>query len=104
MANQWGIPRQVEEAVLQRDVRCVYCGCEFGHERAQKRSWEHIINDVAMATVDNIALCCIGCNASKGARRLSDWLESAGAQRRGVSAATLSPVVLAALKAGASAA
>lgn len=99
MANQWGIPPEVEEAVLQRDKRCVYCGCEFGLERAKKRSWEHIINDVTIATMGNIALCCIGCNASKGAKLLTQWLESPGAKRRGISEATLSPVVLAALEA-----
>ena len=63
MANQWGIPKEVEYAVLKRDLRCVYCGCEFGAERAKKRSWEHIINDVTIATTENIALCCCGCGA-----------------------------------------
>lgn len=98
LANKWGIPRDVEEAVLRRDARCVYCGCEFGFERATQRSWEHIINDVTIATMDNIALCCIGCNASKGARHLAQWLDSPGAKRRGISEATLAPVVLAALQ------
>lgn len=98
MANQWGIPRQVEEAVLKRDDRCVYCGCEFGSERATKRSWEHIVNDVNIATMENIALCCIGCNASKGAKPLRQWLDSPGAKRRGISESSLAPVVLAALK------
>ena len=98
MANQWGIPRQVEEAVLKRDERCVYCGCEFGSERATKRSWEHIVNDVNIATMENIALCCIGCNASKGAKPLRQWLDSPGAKRRGISESSLAPVVLAALK------
>lgn len=97
MANQWGIPKEVEEAVHKRDLRCVYCNCEFGVERAKKRSWEHIINDVTISTIENIALCCIGCNASKGAKLLSQWLESEGAKRRGVSQETLAPVVLAAL-------
>jgi hypothetical protein len=98
LANPWGIPRQVEEAVLQRDERCVYCGCEFGSERATKRSWEHIINDVNIATMENIALCCIGCNASKGAKPLRQWLDSPGAKRRGISENSLAPVVLDALK------
>lgn len=97
MANQWGIPRDVEEAVLKRDLRCVYCNCEFGTERAKKRSWEHIINDIAIATLENISLCCIGCNASKGAKELKQWLDSPGAKRRGITEATLAPVVLAAL-------
>lgn len=98
MANRWGIPLEVEKAVLIRDERCVYCGCEFGSERARKRSWEHIINDVDIATVENIALCCVGCNASKGAKVLTQWLDSLGAKRRGIAETTLAPVVLAALK------
>ena len=51
---------------LERDKSCVYCGCKFGSERAKKRSWEHIINDITITGLDNIALCCVGCNASKG--------------------------------------
>ncbi len=98
MANRWGIPQHVEEAVLKRDERCVYCGCAFGRERATQRSWEHITNDVTIATMENIALCCIGCNASKGTKLLARWLDSPGAKRRGISEASLSPVVLAALK------
>ncbi|UDF36840.1 UNVERIFIED_ORG: HNH endonuclease [Shinella sp. XGS7] len=84
---------------MKRDVRCVYCGCEFGEERARKRSWEHIINDVHIATLENIALCCIGCNASKGAKLLTQWLASPGARRRGITESTLADVVLAALNA-----
>lgn len=99
MANQWGIPREVEEVVLRRDQACVYCGCAFGYERAKKRSWEHIISDVTISTVENIALCCIGCNASKGAKLLTQWIDSPGAKRRGISLETLAPVVLAALDA-----
>ena len=98
MANRWGIPQDVEDAVLLRDLFCVYCGCEFGLERAKKRSWEHIINDVSIATLENIALCCMGCNASKGAKPLKLWLDSPGAKRRGICGGNLSPVVIAALK------
>jgi 5-methylcytosine-specific restriction endonuclease McrA len=98
MANKWGIPKEVEEAVLERDKECVYCGCTFTPERKFKPSWEHIINDVKIATLDNITLCCVGCNASKGSKLLQDWIESPNAQKRGISQATLSPIVLKALK------
>ena len=74
MANSWGIPKAIEDAVLERDKSCVYCGCKFGSERAKKRSWEHIINDITITGLDNIALCCVGCNASKGAKLLKDWV------------------------------
>lgn len=72
MANRWGIPADVEKCVLERDKVCVYCGIPFGTERRSKRSWEHIVNDVRLCTPDNIALCCVGCNASKGTKLLRD--------------------------------
>ena len=62
--------KEVEELVLERDQVCVYCGCEFGNERAKKKSWEHIINDINIRTLENISLCCVGCNASKGNKLL----------------------------------
>lgn len=93
MANKWGIPKCVEDIVMARDRTCVYCGIQFGVERKTAWSWEHIINDVKIATVDNIALCCVGCNASKGAKVLSDWIDSPNAKRRGVSLQSLAPVV-----------
>jgi len=98
MANSWGIPAHVERAVLLRDTCCVYCGKPFGAERASKPSWELIINDVAIATLDNIALCCVGCNASKGSKPLKTWLYSPLAARRGITAETLSPMIRAALR------
>jgi len=97
MANSWGIPREVENAVLERDDVCVYCGVEFSLERKFKKSWEHIVNDITIATLENIALCCVGCNASKGSKLLQDWIDSPHAQKRGISSATLAPVVLNAL-------
>ncbi len=100
MANRWGIPKEVEEAVLVRDKVCVYCGNEFTSEKKFKPSWEHIINDISIATMENIALCCVGCNASKGTKQLRDWLDSSKAKDRGISQQTLSPVVLEFLEKG----
>jgi len=98
MGNRWGIPKDVEALVLSRDTVCVYCGVGFGEERRTKRSWEHIVNDVRLCTATNIALCCVGCNASKGAKLLQDWLKSDRAKKRGVSEGTIAPVVRDALR------
>lgn len=98
MGNRWGIPREVEEVVISRDPVCVYCGVPFGVDRRTRRSWEHIINDIRISTVNNIALCCVGCNASKGAKPLDVWLNSDRAKRRGISHGTLAPVVCEALQ------
>lgn len=86
MANRWGIPKEVEEFVKKRDKSCVYCGIEFKLDeksRKNKPSWEHIINDIRINGIDNIALCCMSCNASKGAKLLENWLESAYCKKKG---------------------
>lgn len=97
MSNIWGIPKDIEDAVLERDKYCVYCGCEFSSERSRKKSWEHIINDIRITTLDNIALCCIGCNASKGNKDLVTWLNSNNAKKRGITSETIADVVKSAL-------
>lgn len=77
MANRWGIPRDVEEIVKQRDFNCVYCGISFinlTYTHKTRPTWEHIINDIRINGPDNIALCCGSCNASKGSKLLVDWL------------------------------
>lgn len=96
MANRWGIPKDVETYVLKRDTCCVYCGVDFSINHQSKKtkpSWEHIINDIRIATKDNIALCCTSCNASKGAKPLIKWLESEYCKSRNISSNTVGDVV-----------
>ena len=96
MANKWGIPKLVEDLAKKRDSACVYCGIEFqksNEYRKTKPSWEHIVNDIRITGVENIALCCIGCNASKGAKDLNDWLESNYCKNKGISADTVADIV-----------
>jgi 5-methylcytosine-specific restriction endonuclease McrA len=79
MANRWGIPKNVEEFVKERDTTCVYCGISFTNTSFTFKTgptWEHIINDIRLNGPDNIALCCGSCNASKGSKNLNDWLNS----------------------------
>jgi len=43
MANQWGIPEDVEKLVLIRDKTCVYCGVDFSiihTSRKTRPSWD----------------------------------------------------------------
>jgi len=94
MAIRWGIPKEFEKHVIDRDSACVYCGVQFSIEtRKTKASWEHIVNDIRINGIDNIALCCMSCNASKGAKLLSDWLASDYCKQKNISVETVSKVV-----------
>lgn len=96
MANKWGIPKEVEQLVILRDKSCVYCGVFFQQSeinRKIRRSWEHIINDIRINGPENIALCCVSCNASKGNKVLEAWLTSKYCQVKGINFETVAPVV-----------
>jgi len=96
MSNRWGIPKEIEEFVRDRDTACVYCGVVFstgGSSRKNKPSWEHIINDIRINGTDNIALCCMSCNASKGGKLLDDWLKSSYCKNKKISKDTVAPFV-----------
>ena len=96
--NRWNIPEPLEREILERDCRCVYCGVEFDSStRRGKPSWEHIVNDARIITLQNIARCCVGCNASKGTKSLTDWLDSKYCQTRGITRDSVAEVVRLAL-------
>ena len=96
MANNWGIPKQLEDEIRARDIRCVYCNVEFTsnrNNRSTSPSWEHIINDASIVTRENIVLCCMGCNASKGQKDLKDWLNTPYAKNKNITYGTVSDIV-----------
>jgi hypothetical protein len=98
--NRWNIPPSLERRVLDRDRRCVYCGVDFSYDvtsRGMRPSWEHIVNDERIVTEHNIARCCMSCNASKGAKRLEDWLASRYCERKGITPETVASVIRLAL-------
>ena len=98
--NKWNIPDWLEREVIQRDRRCVYCGVEFASSNAigrTKPSWEHIVNDARIINRENIARCCVSCNASKGANDLAIWLESNYCRKHGITKDTVAEVVKRAL-------
>jgi 5-methylcytosine-specific restriction endonuclease McrA len=93
--NRWGIPASLESLVISRDVKCVYCGVDFSvpaQTRGSMPSWEHIVNDESLVTAQNIARCCISCNASKGVKDLRAWLLSAYCQRKGITEQTVAEI------------
>ena len=94
--NRWNIPAWLELEVIERDRCCVYCRVDFVTPSAPRRerpSWEHIINDARITTRENIARCCIGCNASKGVKSLAAWLESKYCRARGIDRRSVAMVV-----------
>ncbi len=96
MANRWGIPKNIEEIVLRRDLNCIYCGITFNESdqnRKTRKSWEHIINDIRIKGADNIALCCGSCNASKGNKKLEDWLQSKYCEKKKINKQTVANIV-----------
>ena len=106
MTNRWNIPEWLEREVTERDQCCVYCGVDFTTTtttagRRDRPSWEHITNDARIITRENIARCCVGCNASKGAKGLVEWLESSYCKARGITCESVAPVARAALRSSA---
>lgn len=96
MANRWGIPKDVEELVKQRDLCCVYCSVEFTSPSVSFKSrptWEHIINDIRINGAENISLCCGSCNASKGRTTLEEWLKSNYCILKGISRDSVALIV-----------
>lgn len=101
MANPWGIPNWLEAEVRARDTCCVYCRVIFTPAKISKRSaasWEHIINDAKIITRENIALCCCGCNASKGQKLLNEWLQTRYCLEKGITRETVAPIIKDALR------
>ena len=98
--NRWNIPDKLEREIIERDTSCVYCKTPFSSAdgpRRSRASWEHIVNDARIVSRENIALCCIGCNASKGAKDVELWLSSKYCQSRGINSSNVALVVRAAI-------
>jgi len=104
--NNWGIPDWLEKEVKERDKTCVYCGIRMVDKmpthgpRKTVATWEHIINDETIVNRENIALCCCSCNASKGAKILSEWLQSKYCSDRDINFETVAPIIKQAINDG----
>lgn len=102
--NHWDIPDWLEKEIKERDKACVYCRIQLIEKmplhgpRKAVATWEHIINDQNIVNRENIARCCVACNASKGTKRLSDWIQSNYCKKRGINKDTVAEVVKNALR------
>lgn len=97
--NRWNIDDDLEKEIKERDKRCVYCNNEMvstippDKSRQYLATWEHIINDASIITIDNIARCCSPCNSSKGKKLLADWLKSDYCKKKNINKDTVAPVI-----------
>jgi hypothetical protein len=99
--NRWKNPEWLEREVIARDRCCIYCRVTFEpieKSRGFRPTWEHIVNDAKIITRRNIARCCASCNASKGAKKLSDWLTSDYCKQRRITRSSVAPIVKCALR------
>lgn len=86
-AKYWRIPNDRAHRVIDRDKKCVYCGVKMSLRKErlpQKATWEHIDNNDKNVSENNIALCCLGCNSSKGKKKLWDWFKEKGISTKAV--------------------
>lgn len=102
--NNWNIPKWLENEVIERDKYCVYCRVKmleiipkYGPKNSAA-SWEHIINNETIITRENIARCCVACNASKGTKKLSEWINSKYCKEKGITKESVADIIKAALK------
>lgn len=82
--------------------RCIYCNRQFGEPHEPKAAclpWAHIANAWAMVNLANIALCCVGCNASKGTKPLRLGLSAKYCIDRGISKQSMSAAAISSLAA-----
>lgn len=92
MANKYGIPDKVEKEIRKRDMPyCVYCRKRMtvpkrGGPRSKWATIEHLdergpdfwderLRGIVLSE-KNLAICCFGCNASRGQHNLHEWFES----------------------------
>jgi len=95
--NGTAIKPWLETKVRRRDKFCVYCRRRFAltkRSRRNRATWEHRHNDdIDPSDQENIALCCGFCNASKGAKKLLEWLESPHCKEKKITKDTVAPIV-----------
>jgi hypothetical protein len=94
MANIYGISDHDERRIRARDKHCVYCGIKLKNSPwCDRPTIEHFNNDGPFDSYANIAMCCRGCNSSKGVKSLLTWLASSYCQEKSITPKTVAPIV-----------
>jgi len=94
MSNTYGISENDEQEIRSRDKACVYCRKLM---KKSRRSFgatiEHFNNDGPFDEKYNVAICCRGCNSSKGTKELLTWFATRYCQEKQISLETVSKAV-----------
>jgi len=94
MSNRYGISEKDEQEIRARDKTCVYCRKLM---KKSRRSFgatiEHFNNDGPFDKKYNVAICCRGCNSSKGSKTLLDWFQTDYCREKKVNGKTVSKPV-----------
>jgi hypothetical protein len=87
MSNTYGIPEEDLKEIQARDKTCVYCRKsmkQYPHAMdASGATIEHFKNDGPFDKKWNAAICCGGCNSSKGTKKLSAWFKTPYCKKKG---------------------
>jgi 5-methylcytosine-specific restriction endonuclease McrA len=96
MSNTYGISIQDEREIRARDRACVYCGIVMkpaSDRHAAGATVEHFTNGGPLREKYNVAICCRGCNSSKGTKKLSAWFKTPYCRERKINKVTVSKPV-----------
>ena len=94
VSNTHGISVKVEQEIRARDKVCVYCRKVM---KKSRRSFgatiEHFNNDGPFNEKRSLAVCCRGCNSSRGAKELLAWFATDYCRKKNISVKTVSKPV-----------
>jgi hypothetical protein len=97
MSNRYGIPEEDEKEIRARDKACVFCHASLKRpsraRRASEATIEHFSNEGPLRKKYNLAICCRGCNSSKGTKRLLAWFKTPYCRKRKINEKTVAKPV-----------
>ena len=97
MSNTYSISKKDEREIRARDKICVYCRVLMKQSPyamgSSGATIEHFHNDGPFNEKFNVAICCRGCNSSKGTMRLSVWFKTSYCRKKKINEKTVSKPV-----------
>jgi len=105
MVNRFRIPNEIEKEIRARDKRCVYCHKKMTSKINRARgkdypTFEHFNMNVGAPNywdeglrIEDIAICCNQCNASRGSKKLPDWFRTKYCTSRNINGNTVADIV-----------